>query len=217
MPRPRRGQCGQSLISMMVGLVISLITIAAMLVLYKTMVTVSSDASRAALRDGQMAAGLLAAQLDLQAAGFGVEPAPGLDDRIALSDAGRQVVWRYLQDGASACAGLRVETAGLYRLPPKSCDSVAAVDWDTNERMPMALMPKNPDGSLFELAGERGGMSLAGGHVFSLERAACLPYMQQDAATLPAVQRVSLKRVDGSGEPLFSVCLPNLAAAAVPS
>ena len=58
-----RLQAGQSLISMMVGLVISLITIAAMLTLYKVMIEVSGNASRSAMRDGQVSSAILAAQI----------------------------------------------------------------------------------------------------------------------------------------------------------
>ena len=212
-----RQQAGQTLISMMVGLVISLITIAAMLVLYKTMISISADASRTALRDGQVSAGLLAAQMELQSAGFGVAPSASIDDRLLISAAGKQVAWLYDEGGAARCAGLRVETTGLYRLPAKDCGAgLAAAGWTASEYQPMALMPKNPDGSLFEAEGEQGGLSLAAGYTFSTAGASCLPYMQQQGtadAPLPGGQRVSLATSDMSSL-LFTACLPNLAVAA---
>ena len=216
-----RRQSGQTLISMMVGLVISLITIAAMLVLYKTMITVSADASRSALRDGQVSAGLLAAQMDLQTAGFGVDPTASVDDRLLISDSGKQIAWRYNEGGTLRCAGLRVEAtgpippAGLYRLPAKDCGTglgLAGASWAVADYQPVALMPKNPDGSLFSLEGEQGGLSLAEGYTFSKAGEACLPYMQQQATPdvlLPNGQRVTLANSNKS-RVLFTTCLPNL-------
>ena len=65
---------------------------------------------------------------------------------------------------------------------------------------------------------EVGAMSLAPGYVFSLKaERQCLPYMQQDFATLPmatAWQQVALERNDGSTG-LFQMCLPNLAVTTI--
>ncbi|HBN53705.1 MAG TPA: hypothetical protein DD456_06615 [Stenotrophomonas sp.] len=211
MKATRTRQRGQSLISMMIGLVISLITIAAMLTLYKTMVGVSNEASVAARRDGQISAGLLAAQIELQSAGFGVAPTEPLNQRLAISNNGKQVAWRY-NDGANRCAGLWVDGNGLYRLPPKNgCADAGAVSWNASERIPMALMPTTADGSLIAFgADEQGGATLSG-FSFRQEDAACLPYMQQDFSGTPAptAQRVALANAADT-ERLFSVCLPNL-------
>jgi len=206
-------QGGQTLISLLIGVLISLITIAAMLVLYKTMIEVSANASRSALRDGQVSAALLAAQMELQSAGFGMPATASLEDRVVISDAGKRVVWRFLEGAQGRCAGLQVETHGISRLPAKDCNGLASVSWNANEQQPMARMPTNPDGSVFTLADEVGGMSLAAGYAFHLSGAPvnCLPYMQQsDAGSLPAGRTLDLKSGDGSSV-LFSVCLPNLA------
>ncbi len=206
-------QRGQTLIGLLIGVLISLITIAAMLVLYKTMIEVSANASRSALRDGQVSAALQAAQMELQSAGFGVPASASLEDRVVISDAGKRVVWRFLEGAQGRCAGLQVETHGINRLPAKDCNGLAGVSWNAGEQQPMARMPTNPDGSVFALADEVGGMSLAAGYAFHLSDAPvnCLPYMQQsDAASLPAGRTLDLKSGDGSSV-LFSVCLPNLA------
>jgi len=217
-PRPvpaaaRLRQTGQSLISMMVGLVISLITIAAMLTLYKTMVGVSNEASVAARRDGQVSAGLLAAQIELQSAGFGVDPAAApLASRLSISNDGKQVAWHYNDGANDMCAGLWVDANGIYRLRPVTgCVDAAAAAWAANQREPLALMPTTPDGNLIAFAAdEEGGASLAG-YSFKQEPASCLPYRQQDFAITPApaAQRVRLANADDSKQ-LFSVCLPNL-------
>lgn len=211
---PRARQRGQSLISMMIGLVISLITIAAMLTLYKTMVGVSNEASVAARRDGQISAGLLAAQIELQSAGFGVAPTVPLNQRLAISNNGKQVAWRY-NDGADYCAGLWVDASGIYRLPPRSgCADASGATWGADERSPMALMPVTEGGTPISFSGEEGGASLTG-YSFRQDPYECLPYMQQhfsEDAPAPSARRVSLANA-GNTQRLFSVCLPNLTVA----
>lgn len=224
-PRPgRQQQCGQSLISMMVGLVISLITIAAMMTLYKTMVEVSSNASRSALRDGQVSAALLSAQMDLQSAGFGVPAADSLNSKLYVREAGKELVWRYkaeLTASGYVCSGLRlVDGEGLYRFTPKVCSDAEAATWNGNEQRLLAgsaafFTPAQRDGSAFESGEEEvGAMTLAPGYVFSLKgQRQCLPYMQQDFSATPTAavgQQLALERSDGSSH-LFMACLPNLA------
>lgn len=209
----RHGQAGQSLISMMVGLVISLITIAAMLVLYKTMVGVSNEASVAARRDGQVSTGLLAAQIELQSAGFGVDAgAVPLNSRLSISNNGKQVAWHY-NDGVNRCAGLWVDGNGIYRLPPRDgCVDAATATWTSTQREPMALMPTNAAGNLITFSSDEEGRASLEGYTFKQKVASCLPYMQQDfSASLaaPVALRVQLSNADES-EQLFTVCLPNL-------
>ena len=222
--RARRHQTGQTLISTMIGLVISLITISAMLVLYKTMIEVSANASRSALRDGQVSAALLAAQMDLQSAGFGVPAADALSSRFGVRESGKEVVWRYkaeLADAGFVCSGLRlVDNEGLYRFTPTACGDVAAVNWAVSERELLAgsaafFTPAQKDGSAYAGGeGEVGAMSLAAGYVFALKaERQCLPFMQQDFSTSPMAlpgQQVAMEQADGAGH-LFQACLPNLA------
>lgn len=68
--RPMRGF---SLINLMIGLLISSISMLAMLGLYKNMVQHSASSLSNARQDGQQALGLLTAQLELQGAGFGIK------------------------------------------------------------------------------------------------------------------------------------------------
>lgn len=220
----RARQRGQSLISMMVGLVISLITIAAMMTLYKTMVEVSSNASRSALRDGQVSAALLSAQMELQSAGFGVPAADSLNSKLFVREAGKQLVWRYKTSLAASdyvCSGLRlVDGEGLYRFTPKACSDAAAATWSSSEQQLLAgsaafFTPLQKDGSAFAAdEQELAAMTLAPGYVFSLKgQRQCLPYMQQDFSATPTAavgQQLALERDDASSH-LFMACLPNLA------
>jgi hypothetical protein len=65
-------QQGFNLISLMIGMVISLITVLAMLSLYRTLVGISVESASLAKVEGQKASGLLTAQIALQQAGFGL-------------------------------------------------------------------------------------------------------------------------------------------------
>lgn len=226
-------QRGQSLIAMMVGMVISLMTIAAMLVMYKNMIETTANASRSALRDGQVSAALLGAEMDLQEAGFGIAISESLDSRFSLSDQGRQLRWRFKSalGQPDSCAGLRIIDAaggtlprGLYKMPPKSCSSAASVTWSDTQLQPVAsdaafFEPTQKDGSAFG-SGERelGALSLAvasggTGYRFSAVADACMPFHQQDSVT-QAGQRVTLAQ--STNDVLFSVCLPNLVSPSTP-
>lgn len=225
-PAPARRQRGQSLISMLIGLAISLITIAAMLVLYKTLINVSGNASRAALRDGQVAAALLGAQMDLQSAGFGVPSTDALSTRLAISASGKQVVWRdkaQLADTTFQCSGLLlVDGSGLYALPAKACTDASSVSWAASEERLItgtsaffaagSAAPGQPAGTT-PASDEVGATTLAGDYQFKLATPhACLPYMQQNFASTPGAVAQQIELTNSSGKALFSLCMPNLAS-----
>lgn len=232
-PRARQRQAGVSLISMMVGLMISLLVIASMLVFYRSIIEVTNNASREARRDGQVAAALLAAQMDLQSAGFGVpaSSAPGtLSTNVFIGGNGKEIVWRNKSDpGAAAyqCSGLLIvdagTTQGLYTLPAQTpCASASTATWAANAGQLIAgsaafFVPTRKDGTAYTgNDAEKGALSLQGGSVFALGTAReCLPYMQQDFAATPMLPspQVTLAQASNAGNVLFSVCLSNLAGA----
>ncbi len=231
--RARSRQAGVGLISMMVGLMISLLVIASMLVFYKSIIEVTSNASRSARRDGQVAAALLSAQMDLQSAGFGVSAssAPGtLNANVFISDGGKQIAWRDRPDLATAdfqCSGLLIvdtgANQGLYTLPAQTaCASAATATWATNAGQLIAgsaafFVPTRNNGAAYTGSDvERGGLTLQGGFVFTLGASReCLPYMQQDFAATPiaASPQVALVQASDASNLLFSACLSNLAGA----
>ena len=218
---------------MMVGVVISLLTVAALLVLYKAMIDESGQASRSALRDGQAAASLLAAQLDVQSAGFGLSDGNGLDivdwdesGKLVYASGnrgpGNTVLWRYkatadVSNTDFLCSGLHLVVApgreGLYRLPERNCAS--GFGWEAVDLQPVALdnrLEGEGDIGDFEVvfsSGYQFRMDDNGGAGFQ-----CLPYMQQDDdSTLPGVVKLLMERRDGSAT-LFSACLSNLVVGA---
>ncbi|THT98684.1 hypothetical protein E9531_14010 [Lampropedia puyangensis] len=73
-------QSGVTLIGLLVGMVISLIVVLGMVMLYRTSIAIALDATQSAQRDGQLASGLLAANISAQGAGFElVSPQYGQD------------------------------------------------------------------------------------------------------------------------------------------
>lgn len=148
-----RRASGFTLISTLVGLVIGLLSIAAMLTLYRNVVNSSLFVEKQAARDGQVATGSLVSQQEMQQAGFGITDAAIGTDLVVLSNAvlsdgklkgaalgsysstvtGNAVIWGFNPTAASGttdpagyqCEGLLVTTQGLLWLTPVSCKSAA--------------------------------------------------------------------------------------------
>ncbi|MES2532153.1 MAG: hypothetical protein V4636_14040 [Pseudomonadota bacterium] len=150
-------QRGAGLISLLVGIVISMLIMLAMMTLYRDTIHTGVSAGQDAASDGQRASGLLAAQILLQAAGFGLT-APALGtDLIVLSNAsldssmqrmsgtvasagveGNAIVWSVgtLAGAGIQCSGLYAPAGGgLQRLLPTPCTGStqwAAAIWSTS-------------------------------------------------------------------------------------
>ena len=216
-----------TLIGTMVGLLLSVLGVVAMLALYRSMVDVSTDSTRSAVRDSQLAAALLGAQMELQAAGWRMEPAaPGDNLRVAAD--GRSVVWRFreAEGGPVLCAGLRIvadappagaamagpggaQAQGLYLLPATACSGVddAAVTWATPGQ-PLPRMLVSAAG--FHVGqGEVSVLRLAEAR-FSQAAGACVPY----GHAVPEVEHPMLA-LEAGGMRLFGVCLQNIKGAAI--
>lgn len=196
--RARRGQAGASLVSMMVGLVISLITIGAMLAVYRTAATVSTSAAATTQREGQLASALLGAQIELQQAGFGLEAG-----EAGLELTPTEVAWRYRRElgGPLFCAGLRIGTSGqgadtaatLFQLQEKDCPGAL----EAGAARPLIVLPPAIAG---DPAQEAGHVDLPSLRFEQADDSACLPYEQHrdHAPSVPA------------GDEIFAACLPNL-------
>jgi len=112
---------GESLIALLIGLVIALISVSAMLRAYAMMVGVSIPATQSADRDAQAMSALLTAQIEMQQAGYGMDAGT---TNVFVSTDRRRIMWRYRPTvGAPApvCAGLDIDTAGIRYLPPRAC------------------------------------------------------------------------------------------------
>jgi type II secretory pathway component PulJ len=93
-----RRSAGMSLVSLMIGMLISMLGVLAGFMLYQNMVKVTLQSRADAAQDGQLASAMLSLQLDLQAAGFGIDratyPGPHL---IVTNGAPQTIYWRYLE------------------------------------------------------------------------------------------------------------------------
>ena len=216
-------QTGLSLISMMVGLLISLLAVLLAMTVYKLVIGVSVNAIGTSQRDGQRASALLATQIELQQAGYGIERTVGPVDTslLHLTNEPAQAVWRFRPDlTTDTCAGVRVvaagTSAGLSWLPPKSCSSAATATWAAADLQPLAsqavfFVPRARDDSALA---ETGVANLRNAEFVPASEGCTLPYAQQAFASTderPVAQRLVLR--DVSGAVLLSACLSNFVVA----
>lgn len=147
-----RHQAGESLVSLMVGMLVSVVVALAMLSLFKVSNRLGSQAGQDAAADAQLTSALLRAGIAAQDAGFGIAGATLGAQLVVLTGAtlagstlrgsvaaagasGNAVLWA-LQPGATAqCAGLLYQEAsdgsgGLYFLGPVTCNSGNVSTWN---------------------------------------------------------------------------------------
>ncbi len=127
-----RLQRGMTLISLMVGLLLSMISILAALSLYKSLVQVSIESRTDAVQDGQLASAMLSLQLELQTAGYGIATdAPGTHVQLVVGPP-QTLYWRYKDAGATfVCRGFQIEDVEnntrrrlqLLALPAANCNA----------------------------------------------------------------------------------------------
>lgn len=113
-------QSGMSLISLLIGLLISVLCILGSLTLYKNLIHVATETKLDSNHDGQLASAMLMIQLEVQSAGYGVDiPTSPSILRHAPATGELQLLWRFSNDGGTTfqCRGLyeKPEEQGLYR------------------------------------------------------------------------------------------------------
>jgi hypothetical protein len=146
-----RRQSGESLVSLMVGLLVSMLVALAMVSMFKVSNRFTSQAGQDAAADAQVTSALLRAGIATQDAGFGLADAAFGVQLKVLADAalagstlsgsavangssGNAVLWA-MQTGANPqCAGLLYQdasngTGGLYYLGPVACSSGNVSGW----------------------------------------------------------------------------------------
>ena len=101
-------QSGTTLISLLIGLLISMLCILALLSSYRTIVKTGVESRIAATHDTQLQAGLTTAQMFLQNAGFGLEGSNNLLTTTVQvgSKTISAVLWRYDNGTNIVCQGL---------------------------------------------------------------------------------------------------------------
>lgn len=144
-------QRGISLISLMVGLLVSLLAVMGMMALYRTVMHTTAESGVYARLAGDRSAALLTAHTYLQEAGFRVEGAalgtdlalcnPSMSDGRLEAGActgagsGTLLLWRAITD-STHCAGLHITAAGaLEYLSPQPCmGGLGSGDWSPEQR-----------------------------------------------------------------------------------
>lgn len=102
---PSRQQ-GLSLISLLIGLFISMLCILAGMTLYTSTIELSTQSKIDADLDGQIGMVLLTLQQEIQSAGYGIAGADG-DDIVRIGPAAEPVLaWRYFEAPDYICRGI---------------------------------------------------------------------------------------------------------------
>lgn len=143
-------QRGVSLISLMIGLVISMILVVGALVLFQNTAKRTAEARQDVLGDAQRTSSFLSAGLSLQDAGFGITTPAAGTHLVLLQNAaitgttltgtavtldttlrqGNAVVWAENITGTVRCSALLAPlTGGLRKLGPVNCANATA--WNT--------------------------------------------------------------------------------------
>ncbi len=139
------------MISLMVGLLVSMVVALAMMSMFKVSSRFTSQAGQDAAADAQVTSALLRASIATQDAGFGLADATLGAQLTVLTDAslssnklvgnvapigarGNAVLWAMQTGAASQCAGLLFKDAsdasgGLYYLGPVDCNGGNVSTW----------------------------------------------------------------------------------------
>lgn len=198
-----RIQHGYTLISMLVGLLIGVITVGGMLMLYKSLVVVARDVKAQAVQDGEVVASVLGAQVQLQEAGFGLGATAG-KDLIVIANAkfenkklsgtaaasydnavrGNAVVWGYNPSGNGAAPDpAAYRCAGLLLV----VDANHAADVPGAQLYALQPVACDSAASWNQLSWQRVALtspdSMQDTGLFEALASSCWPYAHSDAAT----------------------------------
>lgn len=132
-------QLGISLVSMLIGLMISSLCILVSLTLYKDMVHVTAESKIGAMHDGQLATAMLTLQLEVQTAGYGIEAADTDDVVVVDGDNEIGLRWRYHNGTEFKCRGF-LETQQLINGTQYRVLKMQSSTGSCNDTTPLANM-----------------------------------------------------------------------------
>lgn len=103
-------QTGASLIALMIGMLVSVLSILAVMTMHKSLVQVAVEAKQDSSHDGLLNSTMVQLQTALHNAGYGMEDASG-DDVVTDDDGGTtpSLLWRY-RDTSMECVRVQDET-----------------------------------------------------------------------------------------------------------
>lgn len=104
-----RIQRGVSLIGILIGLFVSMLTVLVCMTLFKNLIQVSAESSFEESHDGKLASALLAIQMEVTSAGFGLDPGVHVAVVPPNADGVTKLLWRTKDSGSVKCWLLREE------------------------------------------------------------------------------------------------------------
>lgn len=108
--KPLNSQAGITIISLMIGLLLSMLCVLTGLTLYKNLVHVSAETKQYTLHDGRISSVMLSLQKAVQVSGYGIADADATDIVIVATTAKKRLLWRYLDEaGDPICKGIEEE------------------------------------------------------------------------------------------------------------
>jgi len=202
-------QAGVSLISLMVGMALSLMTMAALFVLFQQTTRQSIQMREDMDLDGQVSTILLSIQQDVQSAGFGIEDV-AVDKIVVEADPSKDLEkwhWRYTIDGMTYCQGFEefiedgdpaLKMRWLNEIPCNLGDELKGVTWDDDDDKELAAVFENQTESILEIV---------------LDKASCWPYSQGDDGPHWMLTVTADNSIVVGGNPgtySFDYCLTNI-------
>ena len=141
-----RSQSGVTLISLLIGLLISMLCMIGLLSTYRTVAKTGAESRIDATHDTQLQNGLTASQMMIQNAGFGLDGGTNLEvATISIGTATNvsALLWRYKEGGMVSCQGLAdIPDASKRKLVTLTvgtgCNDTAALDtltWTTENTL----------------------------------------------------------------------------------
>lgn len=225
-------QKGLSLIGLLIGLLISVLCILGSLTLYKNLIQVATESKLDSNHDGQLASAMLIVQLEVQSAGFGIEPDATTPSIVINNpEAGKtQLLWRFfLKDNLPPlnkyqCRGLHEEedtTNGVFRV----LKVIKVVDDTCDESTPLENFTWETDTVLGRWRVLDDGLGLdnyitTNGTMFNFQLATnvkCNPYGANTSAddlhaflTISVPGSAHLQGATGMGVTQYEYCLTNI-------
>ncbi len=204
---------------MLIGMLIALLSIAALLSQYRLQVLTSINAMGVAQREGQLATALLTAGQLLQQAGYGIEDASANDSSLlSISDDKKQIIWRFKPDlTTNKCMGLQLDNSGaLFLLPETACNAANEVSWTETDKTPLvttnAATFVSQDRNGQALTDEVAATTLTQAQFQRATEDCTLPYAQNadTTTTSPQISFVTPATETTAKQVLLTACLANI-------
>ncbi len=194
-----KNQQGITLVSLLVGLAISMLCLMALLALFRTVIHTSVDARKSSVLDTQLQNSLTTVQVLVQNAGFGypASTVPNIVEVASIADvtANKAILWRWDPDvdstTGSICQGITYTENALILLKKTCSYNLPLTTGSTWERD--STLASFPTGTTI---------------TFELEDQTCAPY---GSAIIKGTKVLNITASDSTGTTIkFPVCLSNI-------